>query len=298
MLFDCLRSMNKDRSDPVALNVCECYVNKIDGHFTLKEYKKHTSKGIVNLEKLINEDSLFKNDLDKCFAASGKSILLSAEGFSDRSIARCVEGLQKATNKKLDTNKLKEFCSCQLELIKEKKLSDDEIMTANDPNSLFFFEVSCKCGDPFAEKEELDKAWNTDMSKFIRGPLSDTISILTLNGMSYLKLKIGSLIKIWLFDTGASDMLINKEMEAILQKENIITDKNYLGIGEYEMANGVIDSCRRYSVDDIRIGKYHVDNIIIAVSDKAKRTILGRSLLNKFSSWALDNKTNTLILHK
>jgi hypothetical protein len=298
MLFDCLRSMKKDRSDTVALAICECYVNKIDRHFTTKQYRKHTKNNIIDLENLIKEDSVFKKEIDNCFTSSGKTILLNAESFGDRSLAKCIEALQKSTNRKLDTARLKDFCNCQIDLIKTKKLSDEEILLANDPNSLFFFEVIYKCGDPFAEKDGTGNEWSIHAAQSVRGPQVDTVSILTLNGMSYVKLKIGSLLRIWLFDTGASDLLINKEMEGVLRKENILSDSNYLGIGEYEMANGVIDSCRKYRVNDVRIGKYYVDNITVAVSEKAKKTILGRSLLNKFRSWELDNRNNILILHK
>ena len=56
-------------------------------------------------------------------------------------------------------------------------------------------------------------------------------------------------------------------------KENIITDSNYLGIAEYEMANGSIDSCRRYKVNNVRIGKYSVNDVVVAVSEKAKKII-------------------------
>ena len=170
--------------------------------------------------------------------------------------------------------------------------------TLSNPNSLLFYEIMYKCGDPFSEKETTDKSWNEKMGMDISGPPSDTINILTLNGLTYVKVKTGSMIQFWLFDTGASDLLINREMETILRNENLITDANYLGIGEYEMANGVIDSCRKYLVNNISVGKFTVKNIIVAVTDKGKRIIAGKGLLNKFSSWILNNKNNTLILNR
>lgn len=155
-----------------------------------------------------------------------------------------------------------------------------------------------KCGDPFKEKGELAKNWTKDVKNDITGPDIDTINIITINGLSYLKMKTVSLVQFWLFDTGASDLLINNEMEKTLQQEGVLTQQNYIGIGEYEMANGVIDTCRKYMAQNIMIGKYTVNNIVQAVTDKGKRIIAGKSLLNKFNNWKLNNEKNFLILNK
>jgi hypothetical protein len=155
-----------------------------------------------------------------------------------------------------------------------------------------------KCGDPFLTDKKVSENWNQNSEHDIEGPSSDTINILTINGMSYVKIKTGSLIQIWLFDTGSSDLLINTDMEKQLKKEDILQDSSYLGIGEYEMANGTIDSCRKYKISNVQIGKFKVNNIVVAVTEKGKKIIVGKGLLNKFSNWSLNNKENTLILTK
>lgn len=116
--------------------------------------------------------------------------------------------------------------------------------------------------------------------------------------MTYVKLKVGSLVQIWLFDTGATDLLITNEMAETLKEEKVIGDENYLGIGEYEMANGVVDSCKKYRINNIRIGHFSIDNVIVAVSEKGKRIIAGKALFNKFARWTLNNEENNLILWK
>ena len=116
--------------------------------------------------------------------------------------------------------------------------------------------------------------------------------------MSYVQIILGSLIQFWLFDTGASDLLINNDMEKTLQQEGVLTQQNYLGTGEYEMANGLVDTCRKYLVQNTKIGKFTVNNVVMAVTDKGKRIIVGKSLLNKFNNWELNNEKNILILSK
>jgi len=298
LIANCLKTLHKDKTDKTALSICECQTDKFDGYFTSKQYKKHLSKGIINLSGLVEEDSLFEKEIQKCYTSSGNTLLLQAESFESEFISNCIKSIQKNTEKKLDINRLSNFCTCQLNLVKTKKISDAEMETLSNPNSLLFYEIMYKCGDPFSNEEPQDKNWNRNLEKDIIGPSSDTIKILTLNGMTYVKVKIGSSTQFWLFDTGASDLLINKEMEKDLKNENIIIDSNYLGIGEYEMANGVIDTCRRYKINNIKIGQFFVNNIVVAVTDKGKRIIIGKGLLNKFSNWVMSNRDNTLILTK
>ncbi len=298
LINNCLRSYHKDRDDKTALSICQCQADKLDQHFTNRQFKKYTTDGIIDISGLIKEDSVFEKEMNACFTNSGQTILLQAEGFEDEFITGCIKSIQQSTEKKLDINNIRNFCSCQLDLVKTKKLSDAEMETLNNPNSLLFYEIMYKCGSPFITDNNSVQSWNKSFENDIAGPSSDTIKILTLDGMTYVKVKTGSLTQVWLFDTGASDLLINADMEKQLKNENIIQDANYLGIGEYEMANGMIDSCRKYKVNHIQIGSFTVNNITVAVTDKGKRIIIGKALLNKFSNWSLNNKENTLILTK
>ena len=298
LVSNCLKSLKKDRNDKTALSICECQISKIDNAFTNKQYKKYTRNNIIDITDLIKEDSLIAKAVSDCYTNSGQTTLLQAEGFESEFISSCIKGIQKNTEKTLDLNRVTSFCNCQLELVKAKKISDLEMETISNPNSLLFYEMMYKCGNPFLEKDNLENNWNKNYEKDIIGPVCDTIKILSLNGMTYVKIKIGSMAQIWLYDTGASALLINKDMEETLKKENIITAANYLGIGEYEMANGMIDTCRKYKIDNIQIGQFSINNVVIAVTDKGKRLIVGKALINKFSKWILNNQNNTLLLSK
>ncbi len=301
LIKDCIRNwLHKDPSDDVAAYICDCQVSKLNRRFTRKQYRKYTGKNgrTINITELIKEDSLLQKEMDECFTSSGQTTLLQAEGFENEFIADCIKSIKQNTEKTPDSNRVTKFCKCQLELVKTRKISDKEMETLSNPNSLLFYEMMYKCGDPYIEKDGEDGNWNPGLEKDIRGPESDTLNILSINGMAYLKMKTGSLVQVWLFDTGASDLLINTDMEKELKKENILNDSNYLGTGEYEMANGMIDTCRKYRINDIRIGGFAVDNVVVAVTEKGKRIIVGRALLNKFSRWLINNQNNSLILVK
>ncbi len=296
LITNCLHSLHKDRSDATALSICECQIDKIDGHFTNSEYRKNSSDGLIDLAAMMKLDSLFEKQIQDCYTASGKTALMEAEGFESQYIKNCVKNIWKDSHKELDSANVTNFCSCQLEMVKQKKLTDAEMATLSDPNSLLFYDMVYNCGDPFSVRGKIQTGWTDKIKLDVEGPLSDTTSILAIDGMNYIKVKIGSLIKVWLFDTGASDMLINKEMEDALKQDNIISEKNYLGVGDYEMANGLVESCRKYKVDNIKIGKYILNNIVVSVTEKGKRIIVGKSLINKFSHWEIDNRINKLIL--
>jgi len=298
LVNNCLKSLHKTQADQTALSICECQVQKIDWRFTMKQYRKHTKSNIIDLNGLLKEDSLAEKDIEACYINSGKTLLLQAEGFENEFIQKCVQGIQGSTDKSLDAKRVNNFCVCQLQMVKTKKLTDGEMQTLSNPNSVLFYEMMYKCGDPFRLNQDGERNWTSATTTDVIGPNVDTLSVLNLNGMTYVKVKIGHQVQVWLFDTGATDLLINNELEAELKKENIINKQNYLGVGEYEMANGMVDTCRRYQVNSVQIGNFTVNNVLVSVTDKGKRIIVGKSLLNKFRRWALHNEENKLILWK
>lgn len=63
MLSGCLKNFKKDRNDKAAVAVCDCYLDKIDKHFTNKQYKENTKNRIIDFPFLINKDEIIKNRL-------------------------------------------------------------------------------------------------------------------------------------------------------------------------------------------------------------------------------------------
>jgi hypothetical protein len=298
MVYQCLNTLKKGKADKAALAICECEVEKLDRRFTNKQFKKYSSGGVVNLIGLIKEDSLVEKDIIECYTSSGVAILLQAESFEEAFLSNCQKVIWGSSKKILDSNRVKNFCSCQLQMVKTKKITDSEMNTLWNPNSILFYEMMYRCSDPFQTADDIGRNWTSASANDVRGPQNDTINILSLNGLTYIKMKIGSDVQVWLFDTGASDLLVDAETEVKLKAENILSESNYLGTTQYEMANGMIDTCRRYRVNSVQVGAFTVDNVLLSVTDKGKRLIVGKSLLNKFSHWILNNAQNSLILFK
>ncbi|MEX6686111.1 retropepsin-like aspartic protease [Danxiaibacter flavus] len=296
LIGSCLRSLHKDNSNQAAVAACNCQVDKLDRRFSAKQYKSFTKNGIVDLPGLLKEDPAVEKDIQECLTSTGQSMLLQADGFEEEFVKGCMENIQATTEKSLNPQRVEKFCRCQLDLIKTNKLTDAEIKTLENPNSMLFYEVMYKCGDPFQTENEEEKNWTSRARNDVKGPLADSVNVLNLGGMSFIKIKMGDETLVWLLDTGASDMLINKDMEEKLKKENMLS--NYIGTGEYEMANGAVDTCRKYRLNNIQVGNYSIDNVVVAVTEKGKKIIAGKALLNKFANWELNNQKGLLILTK
>src|SRR5690349_3133879 len=104
-------------------------------------------------------------------------MLLQAEGFEDEFIAKCKQDIRESTERKLDDNRLNTFCRCQLNMVKTKKLTDADMQTLSNPNSLLFYETIYTCGDPFAAEDSIDNKWTEASAKDISGPQSDSIKV-------------------------------------------------------------------------------------------------------------------------
>jgi len=120
LIMSCLHSLNKDRTDTLALKVCQCQIEQLDGRFTNEQFAKHTKKGVVNINELIKEDTSFQKSISDCYTNTGKSFQVQADFSRESYIKNCTENLRKVTERKIDVTKLENFCSCQFEMMKTK----------------------------------------------------------------------------------------------------------------------------------------------------------------------------------
>ena len=93
--------------------------------------------------------------------------------------------------------------------------------------------------------------------------------------------------------TGASDMLINSEIESYLSEKGILTPSNFRESKVYEIANGEKIEMRTAILSSIKIDGYQFNNIKIIIGDQNSSLLLGMSFLNRYK-WYFDK--NTLVL--
>ena len=112
----------------------------------------------------------------------------------------------------------------------------------------------------------------------------------------YINVKIGSITRKFILDTGASEVNISEELERELIFEGIITKSDYLQKGNYKTANGSIQECRRVLIKSITVGGYTISNVTASISNDNSPILLGKSFLDKFKKWSIDNQKSELDL--
>lgn len=135
-------------------------------------------------------------------------------------------------------------------------------------------------------------------SKNIDREKEKTISFpLSKKGKSYfINIKFGKILKTYILDSGASDMSIDNEIFQYLSNSNQLKIENRLSDAKYQLADGSIVQFKR-----IRIPSFSINNVIIkdidaTIVQNGKPLLLGKSFLDIFKSWKIDNERQTLIV--
>jgi hypothetical protein len=209
-----------------------------------------------------------------------------------------VQNLKLAAKEPIDDALAVSYCSCAVNVIEKRKITVARFDELSDPTSFLYNEIAYNCGSPYLKSSEVASKWSPADSIDIIGPASDSVQMISVLGMHKIKITIGGVTKIWLLDSGASDLLISEDYAKELKDKGVLTEANYLGEGNYSLADSRIITCKRYKVNGVKIGSFQLNNVVLSVSKHAKEFLLGKVLLNKFSRWTLDNKTDMLILKK
>ena len=101
----------------------------------------------------------------------------------------------------------------------------------------------------------------------------------------------------FLFDTGASELLINSKLEKDLINSGAIESSDYVSNKSFETADGSIITAKGVRLNNIIIGGYQVNNVIAYVTDEGGM-LCGMGLLNKFKKWKFQKDDKSLILYK
>lgn len=146
--------------------------------------------------------------------------------------------------------------------------------------------------DPFASNN-----FNTQNFDIEGEKDSSKVKLLSQNGVYYIIIKIGGISKKLILDSGASDVLISKKFEMELISKGIIKKENYLSNGLYKIADGSIISCRRLLIPELKIGSFTLKNVRATITS-SNSMLLGKSVLDKFKSWKINNLTEELEIIK
>jgi clan AA aspartic protease (TIGR02281 family) len=196
------------------------------------------------------------------------------------------------------------YCSCAVQKLYENGMTFGELNNIDDEDENAFNEIALPCmleameigsDSDFYDSNEDSDEWESDV---IGDLTSDEVKMID-GGMAGYKVKINidGIDKYFLLDTGASDMIINDQLEKELLKNGSISKFDYIGETVYELADKSKVKCDVVLLNNVQIGNYTVFNVEAAVL-KGGSLLLGMSFLEKFTAWEIKQESSVLLLEK
>jgi clan AA aspartic protease (TIGR02281 family) len=298
-LIDWCAEQYKDTNSKNA-KTCVCKWTTIAKHYTFKEFSALVDIYGYDLTKIIymDKDLATISEFEDCAKNQVEEKLFNTKGyesFEEEFPFDCISELKSNIDlKAVDINEFI-YCSCIKEEIQKRGYTLLKLDQIKDKDPVFFNDVFILCmNKPGVLKEtSISKNDVFGNSKYAYVPLINKA------GSFEVKINFGNFSKYFILDSGASDILISSNFERELLLEGIIKTENYLTDNYYSLADGSIIKCRRILLNNIKIADFTVNNVIIAVINNSNNSLLlGKSFLDKFSNWAIDNKNSTLYLEK
>ena len=198
------------------------------------------------------------------------------------------------------SNQIYSYCSCAIEKLIREGYTLGQLNKIEDENSEAFNEITLPCIENLSIEEGNSE---TFINEYIIDDISGNnyMTEIRLNnflGNGYkIKINIDGVIKYFLFDTGATDLIIDSEMERELIFNGSIKKEDYLGEQEFVLADNSIVIGRVVRLNNIKIGDYIVDNVIVSVLDGGS-LLCGLGLLDKFRKWDFIKDSEILKIYK
>lgn len=121
----------------------------------------------------------------------------------------------------------------------------------------------------------------------------------TSSGLSYVKVGLNGLNKDFIFDTGASAIVINSAVFNELLKANKVTKADIIGKTQSIIANGATVDVAIVQIKNFTVGTFTIPNIeVFVMPDPQAPLLIGQSVFSKFGRITIDNAKSVIILDK
>ena len=197
-------------------------------------------------------------------------------------------------------NQIYLYCSCAIEKLIREGHTMGQLNKIEDENSEAFNEIALPCLESLLiEGGNSESSVNEYIVDDILGHVYMTeIRLNNFLGSGYkIKINIDGVVRYFLFDTGATDLIINSEMERELIFNGSIKKEDYLGEKEFVLADNSVVIGRTVRLNNVKIGDYRVNNVIASVLDGGS-LLCGLGLLDKFRKWDFIKDFETLKIYK
>lgn len=192
-----------------------------------------------------------------------------------------------------------DYCICAIDKLTKSGYSYGQLLEIENLDSEAFNEIALPCVYEVLGESPSGLLENNYIPNDISGWKSvSSIDLVDYFGSGYkIKLTISGIAKYFLFDTGASDLIINTDLERELLLNGSLTTEDYLGTEYYQLANSEIVEARIVRLDNIQIGDYTVNNVIVGIVEEGS-LLFGIGLLNKFRKWEFEESGKILKIYR
>lgn len=109
------------------------------------------------------------------------------------------------------------------------------------------------------------------------------------NGVYEVPIEINGSKMFFIFDTGASDITISLTEATFLYKQGTLTDDDFLGTQQYQIADGSISEGTIINLKTVKIGNRTLTNVQASVVHNMDAPLLfGQSALAQFGKVTID----------
>lgn len=295
----CTKSAKKSIMDVDGMTVkteqyCLCVCQNIIPKITSADIQKAVNENKM-VELLFNDSNKTKilSCLNQNLTIHDNYIIeTKSEVVKEYLINECVKNVKKDTVNALFLieDSIKEYCKCAVNKLYAEGYNYQEISEIENENSISYNEIIVPCLTKFSDKNMSET--NGYYPNDIKGQtVFSNISLINYFESGYkVKIDINGVKKYFLFDTGASDLVINSDYEKELILNGTINKSSYIGTRTYTLANNQPVTANLVKVDNIIFGDYVISNVIIAIIQDGD-LLCGKSFLEKFKKWELDKET-------
>jgi len=183
------------------------------------------------------------------------------------------------------------LCDCLIDEVLSRDLTIGDIYAAMDPNSPLFNEVFLPCAEN-STKKDFD---SISSSEDIAGPVgTTTVPVIQYSNVHKVKVRLGDTEQYFIIDSGAEVCIVSKKFAVQLEQAGLIDRTTTLPDRDYMLANGTSVTCQRFVVNGFQIGPLRIDRVLVASMDHDIQYLLGKSLLQKFKTWRIDESAKTI----
>lgn len=310
-ISDCMKSANKKSinihgAKINTLNYCSCiYENLMP---TLYSYEIKAALKNKSMNNLLSNDKNLKILVD-CYNKNSivdpklkfTELNDSADIGKRFAISTCVNGILEDSikSKTWSRKNAEDYCTCAVENLYAKGCSIKDIEHDSNDNNKLYNEIVAPCFNlALKDGTEIENLSRYHPEDIIGKDFSSKVLLLDYLNQGYkIKISIAGKVKYYVFDTGASDLIINRDIERELLLSGILTKKSYLGTEDFTLANGQQIKVQLVRLNNVKIGDYTVNNVIAGVAE-GNTLLCGKGFLDKFRKWDFDAEEKILTLFK